>query len=589
MHFRAVILLAVLLSCATAVIAAAPPPKESPVDKLIRELGDNSFAVRERATEQLRKMGESAISALKKALDSTDAEVRWRAKDILAELSLGITPDWPPDLADLARKYESLPPHQQTQALNRLATVLKEKAASFILFRLSQGADHEAEPALRALQTLPPSLIAPRVLKELSNPQKPVERRAVSWALASEGKILEALRAVASLPPPHNAPPELIEKALQTLQAQFNGRKYEEAADTARQFAEAAPADTRFLYIQAMATEKLGKGAKAEELVVHALALNPRDESRHFTAGEWLRKARRDDWAAREFEKILKMEPEDSVYDCNAYFRMSDISLTAENFADAADWMQKGLESFRRAAAAGNGFGIVGPAEKDIEAQIQRLRKQAERVAGKKADPNAPLDHDDLNISIGIALKDARAADMRKAVASAVGALSLQVEPRGLRVLDQPNATMRYDPKAREIALFLGNSRASQPASIELKGDRARLAVNMMDVCYIFEFNTATGDARRVARFERDYVLTLEPSERMRALKDVTVVLNGKKYDWQAALKGIRFDVLPDKLDIAVEGVNADGKKMELKTFSNLDESRVNQLEPRDAEEEKNP
>jgi Flp pilus assembly protein TadD len=585
MHFRGVILLAAVFCCATGILAATAPTAESPVDKLIRDLGDNSFAVRERASDALRKLGEAAIPALKKAMDSPDAEVRWRAKDILAELSLGITPDWSPELADLARKYETLPPHQQTQALHRLATVLKEKAASFLLFRLSEGADHEAEPALRALQSLPPQTIAPRVIEELTDPKKPVERRLLSWALASEGKILEALRAVSSLPSPHNAPPELVEKTLQTLQAQFNGRKYEEAADIARQFAEAAPADTRFLYIQAMATEKLGKMEKAEELVIHALALNPRDEARHFTAGEWLRKLRRDDWAAREFEKILKMEPEDSVYDCNAYFRMSDIALAAENFGDAADWMQKGLEAYRRVAAAGNGFGLVGPAEKDIEAHIQRLRKQADRAAGKKADPNAPLDHEDLSIVVGIALKNARAADMRKAVASTIGALSLQAEPRGLRILDQPNATMRYDPKKGEIAMFLGNSRASHPASIELKGDRARLVVNLADVCYIFEFNTTTGDARRVARFERDYMITLQPSERLRALKDVTLTLNGKQYDWKDALGGIRFDMLPEKLEISVEGVNADGKRMELKTFSNLDESRVNQLEPRDAED----
>jgi Flp pilus assembly protein TadD len=588
MHWCGASVLAATLSCAMSLLAATPPPQQPTVDSLVRDLGDNSFAVRERASDQLRRMGDAAIPALKKALDSTDAEVRWRAKNLLAELNLGITSDWPPELADLARSYETLPPRQQTQALNRLATVLQDKALAFVLYRISEGSDHEIQPALQALRSMTPqSVVVPRVIAALKDPKTPAERRALSWAFASDGKILDALRAVSGLQPPHNAPHELIEKALHTLQAQLNGRKYEEAADIARQFAEAAPADTRFLYAQAAALEKLGQSTKAEELVVHALSLNASDESRHFTTAEWLRKIGRDDFAAREYEKILKLDPDDSVYDCNAYFRLSDISLAAENFADAADWMQKGLDAFRRAAASSGGFGLVGPAEKDIEAQIRRLRQQAARAAAVNADPDGPLDSDDLNLTVGIALKDARAADMRRAVASTVGAITLHVQPRGLRLLDEPSATMRYDPKKGEIAMFLNNQPASHPAPIELKGEKARLTVNLLDICYIFEFDAATGQARRVARFERDYIVTLVPSERLRALNNVTLILNGKKYDWKEALNGVRFDILPEKLEIAIEGTNAAGKKLELKTASVLDESRVNQLEPRDHEDQR--
>jgi hypothetical protein len=58
--------------------------KQEEIEKLIAQLGNRDFAMRERASKTLEEMGLVALSALRKAAsDSTDAEVRKRAGDLV--------------------------------------------------------------------------------------------------------------------------------------------------------------------------------------------------------------------------------------------------------------------------------------------------------------------------------------------------------------------------------------------------------------------------------------------------------------------------------------------------------------------------
>jgi hypothetical protein len=56
------------------------------IEDLIKQLGSEEFAAREKASEELRKIGKPAEEALKKAAGSEDPEVRARAKSILEDL-----------------------------------------------------------------------------------------------------------------------------------------------------------------------------------------------------------------------------------------------------------------------------------------------------------------------------------------------------------------------------------------------------------------------------------------------------------------------------------------------------------------------
>jgi hypothetical protein len=62
------------------------PPRNQALDRipqLINDLDDGSFEVREKASEELEKLGQAARPALVKAQDSPSAEVRRRVKLLL--------------------------------------------------------------------------------------------------------------------------------------------------------------------------------------------------------------------------------------------------------------------------------------------------------------------------------------------------------------------------------------------------------------------------------------------------------------------------------------------------------------------------
>src|SRR5437016_913246 len=57
------------------------------IDELIKQLAADEFAVREKATEELKKIGKPAEEALKKAVQGDDPEVRERARAVLEAIS----------------------------------------------------------------------------------------------------------------------------------------------------------------------------------------------------------------------------------------------------------------------------------------------------------------------------------------------------------------------------------------------------------------------------------------------------------------------------------------------------------------------
>ena len=68
-----------------------PAAQASPqrIQELIRQLGDNSFKVREQAQKELTLIGDPAKGELQKAVQSTDAEVQQRATTILGDINKG--------------------------------------------------------------------------------------------------------------------------------------------------------------------------------------------------------------------------------------------------------------------------------------------------------------------------------------------------------------------------------------------------------------------------------------------------------------------------------------------------------------------
>jgi hypothetical protein len=84
------------LIAAFAFLAAAPQDDSAAkIRDLVRQLGAEEYAAREKASEELRKIGRPAEEALRKAAESEDPEVRSRAKSLLEELSKPKAPEVP--------------------------------------------------------------------------------------------------------------------------------------------------------------------------------------------------------------------------------------------------------------------------------------------------------------------------------------------------------------------------------------------------------------------------------------------------------------------------------------------------------------
>ena len=91
MHIPTVLIFSVLVGFSKLAAAVAQEsPRPSPVEKpgddlaiLIRELGDESYQVREKASLEIWKLGETVVPALEEAIESSSPERVFRAHELL--------------------------------------------------------------------------------------------------------------------------------------------------------------------------------------------------------------------------------------------------------------------------------------------------------------------------------------------------------------------------------------------------------------------------------------------------------------------------------------------------------------------------
>jgi len=77
---------AAALALLSGLAAAQDGDPAGKIEKLIQQLGSEDYATREKATEELRKIGTPAREALRKAAENPDPEVQTRARSLLQEI-----------------------------------------------------------------------------------------------------------------------------------------------------------------------------------------------------------------------------------------------------------------------------------------------------------------------------------------------------------------------------------------------------------------------------------------------------------------------------------------------------------------------
>jgi hypothetical protein len=69
------------------------PQDEKRAAELVKRLGDDQYALREKATRDLKALGPAALPALRRAAQDSDAEVKRRARDCLSSIETGLRPE----------------------------------------------------------------------------------------------------------------------------------------------------------------------------------------------------------------------------------------------------------------------------------------------------------------------------------------------------------------------------------------------------------------------------------------------------------------------------------------------------------------
>ena len=541
-----------------------PLPGHGVAQSLIEELGAEDYEARERASEKLRQMGREALLALAEAAASDDPEVRMRARRILGDLRMGIEPGWPAQAVLLVRHYKDLNREGKRDAMRQLARTLGEKAVPFLVLQMGAGDASEARDAFNTLQSLLDNAKAwNEVVGLIIEPKNDWQTKALAWARTRLGFPQKGLEALAGVKEKEGLRKAAIEAGVKKLLAQLKAERYGAVAADAEKFIASAPGEPRFLYLQGEVLAALGRKGDAVTCREKALALNPRDEAPHFVAGELLTALGRRRLAAREWQAILEMPPADGVYDINALLRLGASHGESGLFGKAVGFLTRAQRLYTRARENDKGFGMIGGTEKELQRRIETLRGKAAKYPAR---PGLGLvdrpSEKQLRINVVVRVKDGKQQALEKALASAHGTASLTVKPYGLRLFDKAPATVCYDRKTREMQILLNGRPAWKVGPLNMRGEKARLAVLTLDSVYIFEIDRATGKGEKRARFEKDYAVTIAASGEIADLRDVLVTVNKKRYTWPQLLKGLPFDYLPQRLEVVIEGTTPDGRRV---------------------------
>ncbi len=343
---------------------AQPAPK-GPVSvertsKLIKQLGDNDYFVRQRAQEELARLGFEAFDALGAATTDEDLEIASRAKYLLRLMRVEWTAESdPPEVKKCLRNYEfddspsreakmralaGLPNGQGIAALCRLVrfekSLVLSKRAAVALLGGQTSADPPNDAAIETVRkslgdckrpsavwlsawtrlgTEPDAVMAEwtkltdaeaELLRRSPNDTAPeivagLTRFQIAQ-LKKLGKTDEAMAATGKLVEIERGNPETLAELLGWLIEQ---KAWKTVDDLAQRFALRFAAEPGLLYMLAEAHARQGQKDRAEETAARAFRLFPGKQPnqllRHLMAAQHLRQRGQFDWARREFEHVI--------------------------------------------------------------------------------------------------------------------------------------------------------------------------------------------------------------------------------------------------------------------------------------------
>ena len=99
---------------------AALQAPERPLAGLIEDLANDKFRVRENASREIWKIGESALDVLQETAAKGDPEQAYRAAELIRKIQLHITPDTDPAVIELVERYARAVPNEKASLFEKM-------------------------------------------------------------------------------------------------------------------------------------------------------------------------------------------------------------------------------------------------------------------------------------------------------------------------------------------------------------------------------------------------------------------------------------------------------------------------------------
>ncbi len=388
----------------TAIANPVEPENQKQVDQqiyeLIKQLGHDEFATREKAQASLERLGLQAFDALYQAQNNDDLEVRMRAQKLVRSMQVNwsIEAD-PPEVKRILRGYGAQPEAERKNRMDRLSRLsggdgipalcrlvrfessrrLSKQAALLVLnYAVPDDAELRTELSKQISATVGTSArpgaqwmgVFARTLKD---PQSTIDdwdaltqgeqetftqfperssreivRDLLRWQAEMLRNISRHEEAVAvmqrSIDLLDGSPKQLLEMVDWLMQR----KAWSVVNQVEQRFSAAFAENPLLLYRLAEVEVQQGNQGKAEEIAEQALKLTPDEPDAHVVAAFELQDRGLMQWAEREYRHVLKLAPEGSLHNLRGRLLLSEMLHDLEKELPAAEVLQSAVDAVEK-------------------------------------------------------------------------------------------------------------------------------------------------------------------------------------------------------------------------------------------------
>lgn len=385
------------------------------VARLIAQLGDNDYFVRERAQQELAQIGFEAFDALSAAVDHDDVEIAARAKYLVRTMRVDWSPDGdPPTVKSLLSNYAALNETQRVELIKKLAalpddmglaalcrivrferTLLSKQAAVAVLDQkletkpadaktddawqrrertIKQGIGSSSQAGADWLKTYLASRSdagaaveawrqrAEAEEKTLAETPQQTSRQIVAALWRRQVALLrqldrrdEAVAGMLRIVTQEQGEPRTLGELLDWLVEQ---KAWSVIDDVEHRFSDQFRSDPMLMYTLAQARLAQGDEPRAMETAAAALAMNDKDQKAHYylyfplQQRHWVR------WSEQELRRTVEIGPANSPYAISGQSILAEMLHDRGDDQAAAETIEAAVESMEanlKAKTADNG------------------------------------------------------------------------------------------------------------------------------------------------------------------------------------------------------------------------------------------